>query len=219
MKRVVGVWVAVLLLWPNGAASAQTGTAPRGTGSATRGATPAQPGRGTAPTAAATPGRKSPGAGPVVVVDTVKGVFEFETYPNEAPKTVEHILGLVTKNFYNGQRIHRYDPGFVVQFGDPQTRDMTKRDDWGTRGSGNPVGVLEVSKKRTHVTGAVALAHRGGDPKGGDSQIYVTLTPRPELDGNYTVIGQVISGMDVVQKLRITDVIRRVTVRDEAQTK
>jgi cyclophilin family peptidyl-prolyl cis-trans isomerase len=153
------------------------------------------------------------------VVDTVKGVFEFETYPNEAPKSVEHILGLVKKNFYNGQRIHRVDPGFVVQFGDPQTRDMTKRDDWGTRSSGNPIGVLEVSKKRSHVAGAVALAHLDGDPKGGDSQIYITLSSRPELDGKYAVIGQVISGMDVVQKLRVTDVIRRVTVRDEAPTK
>src|SRR5262245_5432256 len=219
MKRVAGLCVAVLLLWPPGITIAQTGTASRGTGATTRGATPAQPGRGTAPATPATPGRKSPGAGAVVVVDTVKGVFEFETYPNEAPKSVEHILGLVKKNFYNGQRIHRVDPGFVVQFGDPQTRDMTKRDDWGTRASGNPIGVLEVSKKRTHMAGAVALAHLDGDFKGGDSQIYITLMARPELDGKYTVIGQVISGMDVVQKLRVTDVIRRVTVRDEAQTK
>jgi len=104
-----------------------------------------------------------------------------------------------------------------VQFGDPQTRDMTKRPDWGTRDSGDPIGALEVSKKRTHVTGAVAMAHREGDPKGSDSQMYVVLSPRPELNGKYTVFGQVISGMDVVQQLRIPDVIRRVTVRDEAK--
>ena len=54
-----------------------------------------------------------------------------ETYPNEAPKTVEHILTLVRRSFYNGQRVHRFVAGFVVQFGDPQTRDMTKRDLWG----------------------------------------------------------------------------------------
>src|SRR5262245_12623580 len=219
MNRVAGMMVAVLFVWASSEPAAQTTTAPRGTGSTARGTVPAQPGRGTAPATPATPGRKSPGAGPVVVVETVKGTFEFETYPNEAPKTVEHILALVRRNFYNGQRIHRVDPGFVVQFGDPQTRDMTKRDDWGTRASGNPIGVLEVSKKRTHVAGAVALAHLDGDFKGGDSQIYITLMARPELDGKYTVIGQVISGMDVVQKLRVTDVIRRVTVRDEAQTK
>jgi cyclophilin family peptidyl-prolyl cis-trans isomerase len=104
-----------------------------------------------------------------------------------------------------------------VQFGDPQSRDMTKRDDWGTGGSGTPIGVLEVSKKRTHVTGAVAMAHRSGEPKGSDSQMYVTLSPRHELDSDYTVFGQVISGMDVVMKLRVPDRIIRVTVRDEAK--
>jgi cyclophilin family peptidyl-prolyl cis-trans isomerase len=153
----------------------------------------------------------------VLVVETMKGTFEFETYPNEAPKTVEHILELVKRNFYNGQRIHRYEPGFVVQFGDPQSRDMTKREDWGTRDSGTPVGALEVSKKRTHMAGAVALAHRDGEPKSGDSQMYITLAARHELDSKYAVFGQVISGMDVVQKLRIPDRIIRVTVRDDAK--
>jgi cyclophilin family peptidyl-prolyl cis-trans isomerase len=214
MKLVVGSVIALLLIATDAAAQ----TAPRGASG--RGATPAQPGRGTAPTTPATPaaaGRTSPGAGPVLVVETMKGTFELETYPTEAPKTVAHILDLVKRNFYNGQRIHRYEPGFVVQFGDPQSRDMTKRDDWGTRDSGNPIGVLEVNKKRTHGIGAVALAHRDGDPKGGDSQIYITLAARHELDSKYAVFGQVISGMDVVQKLRIPDRIIRVTVRDEAK--
>jgi cyclophilin family peptidyl-prolyl cis-trans isomerase len=212
MKLVVGAVIALLLLATDTAA--QTGAA---RGASGRGATPAQPGRGTAPTTPATPGRKSPGAGPVLVVETMKGTFELETYPNEAPKTVEHILALVKRSFYNGQRIHRAEPGFVVQFGDPQSRDMTKREDWGTGGSDRSVGALEVSKKRTHVTGAVALAHRSGDPKGGDSQMYIMLSPHHELDSDYTVLGQVISGMDVVQKLRVPDRIIRVTVRDEAK--
>lgn len=214
MKRVAGVLAAVLLVW-SADSSAQTGAPARGTGTAPRGrATPATP---ATPARPATPGRTSPGAGPVIVVETVKGTFEFETYPNEAPKTVEHIVALVKRNFYNGLRVHRYEPGFVVQFGDPQTRDMTKQDDWGTRGSGDPIGALEVSKKRTHIVGAVALAHAGGDPKGGDSQMYILLSPHPELNSGYAVFGQIISGMDVVQKLRKTDVIRRVTVRDETK--
>jgi cyclophilin family peptidyl-prolyl cis-trans isomerase len=219
MNRVAGLVLGVLLLWPTSTTTAQTGTAPRGTGTPARGTAPAQPGRGTAPTTPAAPARKSPGAGPVIVVDTVKGVFEFETYPNEAPKTVEHILGLVKRNFYNGQRVHRVEPGFVVQFGDPQTRDMTKRDDWGSGGSGKPIGAAEVSKKRTHVVGAVAMAHLPGDPRGADSQMYITLSPQPQLNADYTVFGQVISGMDVVQKLRIADIIRRVTVKDETTSK
>jgi len=203
MKLVAGLIAGLALCFATDIAAQ---TAQRG-----RGATPATPAK------PATPGRTSPGAGPVLVVETVKGTFEIETYPNEAPKTVEHVLALVKRNFYNGLRVHRMEPKFVVQFGDPQTRDMTKRPDWGTRDSGDPIGALEVSKKRTHVTGAVAMAHREGDPKGSDSQMYVVLSPRPELNGKYTVFGQVISGMDVVQQLRIPDVIRRVTARDEAK--
>ena len=75
-----------------------------------------------------------PGAGPVIVVDTDKGVFEFETYPKEAPKTVEHIVALVKRNFYNGQRMHRVVAGFVVQWGDPNSRDVTKQSHLGQDG-------------------------------------------------------------------------------------
>ncbi len=157
-------------------------------------------------------GQKSAGAGPVLLVETVKGMIEIETYPGEAPKTVEHILALVKRNFYNGHRVHRVVKGFVVQFGDPQTRDMTKRDRWGSLGSGRPVGVAEISPKRRHRLGAVALANLN-DPRTGDSQMYITLTPQPSLDGKFTVFGQVISGMDVAQKLAINDVIRRITVK------
>ncbi len=167
-----------------------------------------------APAAAA---KTSPGAGPVIVFETVKGTFEVETYPNEAPKSVEHILTLVKRRFYNGLRIHRLEPGFVVQFGDPQTRDMTKRDMWGRRSSGRAIGAGEISPKRPHRLGSVALAH-GGDPRDADSQIYITLAGMESpsvrgIQGDYTVIGQVISGMDVVRKLQVTDVIRRATVR------
>jgi cyclophilin family peptidyl-prolyl cis-trans isomerase len=168
-------------------------------------------GRGAAPPAAAP--RRSPGAGPLIVFETVKGSFTMETYPNEAPKTVEHVLALVRRNFYNGLRVHRVVPGFVVQFGDPLTRDVTKKDRWGTGGSNRAVGVAEMNPKRTHVLGAVAAAH-AGDPRGADSQIYVTLAPVHRLDGDYTVLGQVISGMDVVQKLQVNDVIRRATVKE-----
>jgi cyclophilin family peptidyl-prolyl cis-trans isomerase len=165
------------------------------------------------PAAPAAP-KKSPGAGPLVVVETVKGSFTFETYPNEAPKSVEHVLALVKRNFYNGHRVHRQVPGFVMQFGDPFSRDMSKKDLWGTGGSFNIVGVGEPNPKRTHVTGAVAMAYPGKDPRQADSQIYVALAPLHRLDGDYTVIGQVIAGMDVVQKLAVPDVIRRVTVKE-----
>lgn len=164
------------------------------------------------PRPAAAPAKTSPGAGPVIVVETEKGTFEFETYPNEAPKTVAHIIALINKRFYNGQRFHRVIPGFVAQWGEPLTRDMTKEKSWGGGGSGKPVGVGEFSKLRTHVRGAVGLAHPGNAGEG-DSQIYVTLSNQPSLNMKYTVFGKVISGMEVVDKIRQPDRIVRVTVR------
>ena len=154
---------------------------------------------------------------PVVVFDTSKGSFEVELYPGEAPKSVEHILTLVRRNFYNGLRIHRFEPGFVVQFGDPLTRDMTKKDRWGSGGSDRAIGVAEMSPKRTHKLGAVALAHAGDPATTADSQLYICVNPDPGrysyMNGKYAVIGQVISGMPVVQQLRALDVIKRVSVK------
>jgi len=170
--------------------------------------------RGTGPATAArpAPAAKPAASGPILVIDTAKGSIEIQMYPAEAPKTIEHITALAKRNFYNGQRVHRVEPGFVVQFGDPQTRDMTKRDRWGTGGSGKPIGAGEPSPKHKHVTGAVAMAHPG-DPKLADSQMYIMLGPAARLDGGYTVFGDVISGMDVVRKLAVPDVIKRISVK------
>jgi peptidyl-prolyl cis-trans isomerase B (cyclophilin B) len=173
-------------------------------------ATPQAPARKPAPQSA--PVQPTPGAGPVIVVETAKGVFEFETYPNEAPRTVEHILALVKRNFYNGLRFHRVEPGFVIQVGDPSSRDYTKKHLWGTGGSGKPVGLSELSRKRLHVKGAVAMAH-SGNPAQADAQWYVTLNAVHRLDGKYVVFGRVISGMDVATQIRVGDVIRKMSVK------
>ena len=160
----------------------------------------------------------TPGAGPIVVVETSRGMFEFETYPDDAPKTVAHFLALAKKGFYNGQRFHRVVPGFVIQVGDPQTRDMTKRDMWGrgdAAGSGRPVGAAEFSKKHLHTRGAVAMAH-AGDAARADSQFYVTLATVPRLDGKYAVFGHVIGGADVPAQIQVGDVLKRVFVKDAA---
>ena len=173
----------------------------------------AKPAPSTAKPAAATAANAS-GEAPVIVVETERGIFEFETYPKEAPKTVAHIVALVKRNFYNGQRIHRVEPGFVIQFGDPNTRDFRLKADWGRGSSGKPIGVLETSPLRPHKVGAVAMA-RGPDPGSSDSQMYVVLgTERTSrLDGAYTVFGQVISGMSVVNATKINDAIKRVTIK------
>lgn len=152
-------------------------------------------------------------AGPVIVLDTVKGAIEIETYPKEAPKTVARILELVKKNFYNGMRFHRVETNFLVQIGDPVSRDMSRQAWWGRNpGTGKPIGVAEISKTRRHVAGAVGMAH-AGDPALADTQFYMLLRAAPELDGKYTVFGRVTSGFDVVQKLRRADILKRASLK------
>jgi hypothetical protein len=110
-------------------------------------------------------------AAPVIVVDTSKGTFEFETYPADAPKTVAHVVALVKGGFYDGQRVHRALPGFLVQWGDPRSRDTAREHDWG-RGpeasSGTAIGVPEISRKHLHGAGRAGrqsdLRHAGGSP-------------------------------------------------------
>jgi cyclophilin family peptidyl-prolyl cis-trans isomerase len=152
---------------------------------------------------------------PVIVVETAKGTFEIETYPSDAPKTVAHVVGLVQRGFYDGQRVHRAVPGFVAQWGDPRSHDIAQETEWGrgaAASSGSPLGVAEMNRKRTHTRGAVAMAHQG-DPARADSQIFVTLADRPDLNGRYVVFGQVVSGDDVPARLERGDLIRRMYIK------
>jgi peptidyl-prolyl cis-trans isomerase B (cyclophilin B) len=164
---------------------------------------------------AAKPTASAP-ARPVIVLETSKGTAEIELYPDQAPKTVERVLTLVRKYFYNGQRVHRVEPGSLVQFGDKRTRDMTLRAEWGTGGlggSGKPIGAAEFSKTLRHVRGVVGMAH-AGDPKLADSQVFINLRPHPEFNGKYTAFGRVISGMDVLTALKVEDRIVKVSVKE-----
>jgi cyclophilin family peptidyl-prolyl cis-trans isomerase len=164
---------------------------------------------------AASPVAQDEATGPVLVVETTRGTFTITTYPEEAPLTVAHIVKLAGEGFYDGQRVHRVVSGVLVQFGDPRTRDESLRDVWGLgpgASSGEPIGAAEITKTLKNQRGAVGIAHPG-DPALGDSQIYVTLSDRPELDGRYTVFGRVSSGADVPASLQVGDVIRRVSVR------
>jgi cyclophilin family peptidyl-prolyl cis-trans isomerase len=155
----------------------------------------------------------SAGAGPIIVLETSKGTIEFETYPEEAPKTVARIVELVKKRFYNGQRFHRAEPKFVIQIGDPQSRDMSKQDWWGRSGYGKPIGVAEITKKRRHLRGAVAMAHTG-DPRMADSQFYITLRAAPELDPKHTVFGRVITGLGVIDRIVKGDMLKKASVKE-----
>lgn len=156
----------------------------------------------------------SPGAGPIVILESAQGTIEVETYPEEAPKTVARFIELVKKNFYNGLRFHRAEPKFVVQIGDPQTRNMQLQEWWGRSGFGKPIGAAEITRKRRHLRGAVAMAYAGPDPRAADSQFYITLRNAPELDAKYTVFGRVISGMAVADRIQRGDVLKRASVKE-----
>jgi len=154
-----------------------------------------------------------PQAGPVVVIETNKGVITLETYPGEAPKTVENFLKLVKSAFYNRQHFHRVEPGMVVQVGDPRSKDLNNKDSWGRNGNGQPIGVAEISKKLKHKRGAVGMAN-AGDPAKADSQFYIAIGKKGKIqDGKYALFAQVISGMEVVDKLEVGDTIKRMYVK------
>ncbi len=136
-----------------------------------------------------------------VVINTNKGIIKYKLYPKDAPNTVNRIVELINKGFYNGLVFHRVVPGFVVQGGDPQGN--------GTGGSGQRIRA-EFNSRR-HVEGTVAMA-RATDPDSADSQFYITLSPQPQLDRSYTVFGQVIEGMDVVRNLQLGDKMVSVTI-------
>lgn len=158
--------------------------------------------------------RGAPG-NPVIAIETVKGTIEIELFAKDAPKTVARLLTLVRQNFYRGQRFHRVEPNFLIQVGDPGTRDFTKRARWGSGGSGQQLGVAEIAKTRRHVRGAVGMAH-AGDPKRADSQFYILRGARPALDGKYAIVGRVIAGMEIVDRTELNDMIRRAYVKAEA---
>ena len=152
-------------------------------------------------------------AAPVIVCETLNGTFQIQTFAADAPKSVDHIVKLVQQGFYRGLRFHRVEKG-LVQIGDPQTRNVELKNLWGTESSGTPIGVAEISHKHSHVRGAVGLAHPDpGSAKLADSQFYIMKIANPALDANFVVIGQVTTGMDVVDKLEVGDVLRNATIK------
>jgi cyclophilin family peptidyl-prolyl cis-trans isomerase len=136
-----------------------------------------------------------------VTIRTNKGVIKFRFYSEDAPKTTRRIAELISKKFYDGLIFHRVVPGFVIQGGDPNGT--------GTGGSGTKLRA-EFNKRR-HLLGTVAMA-RAMDPDSADSQFYICLAPQPSLDGQYTVFGQVIEGIEVVQAIEQGDRMVSVSV-------
>jgi peptidyl-prolyl cis-trans isomerase B (cyclophilin B) len=147
------------------------------------------------------------------IIETSKGNITIELYEDKAPITAANFIDLVERGFYNGLKFHRYEPGFVIQGGDP-------RGD-GTGGFSDPQTgrerriKLEVSPELKHgAAGAVAMA-RSQDPNSASCQFYITLGPAAFLDMNYAVFGRVLDGMDAVKQIRAGEVMTSVKM-DEA---
>ena len=140
------------------------------------------------------------------VIETEKGTIKFVLYERGAPITTSNFIELAERGFYDGLTFHRVEPNFVIQGGDPSGN--------GTGGSEKRIK-LEVSQTLKHGdAGAVAMA-RSQQPDSASSQFYITLGPAPFLDGNYAVFGRVVSGLDVVRKIRVGDKMTSVRIVSE----
>ena len=133
----------------------------------------------------------------VAVMETSKGRMVIEFWPNEAPKTVANFKKLARSGFYNGTGFHRIISGFMIQGGDPKSKNP-KAPDIGTGGPGWTVPAEFNDHK--HVKGVLSMA-RGGDPNSAGSQFFIMHGTTPSLDHQYTAFGHVIEGMDVVDKI------------------
>ena len=137
-----------------------------------------------------------------VYIDTDKGSIEVELAIIDAPLTVENFITLAKKGFFNGLSVHRVVPNFVVQDGDP-------RGD----GEGGPgYTIRDELNERPYLRGTLGMALDW--PDSGGSQWFITHSPQPHLDAKYTVFGRVVNGMEIVDQIQQSDVIRRVRIWD-----
>jgi len=148
--------------------------------------------------------------GQYATIQTEHGNIVIELYPKLAPQSVENFDKLVKKGFYDGLTFHRVEPRFVVQGGDP--------DGTGAGGPGYDIPG-ELSQTEKHLRGTVAMARKGDEAnpqrRSSGSQFYICLEPAPFLDKKYTIFGGVVSGMEVVDKIRRGDQIKKITLSDK----
>jgi peptidyl-prolyl cis-trans isomerase B (cyclophilin B) len=139
----------------------------------------------------------------VAVIKTVAGDMVIEFWPDVAPKTVENFKTLAKKGFYDGTAFHRIIKGFMVQGGDPLTKDDTKQNRWGT---GDPGYKIKAEfNERSHKRGVISMA-RSQDPDSAGSQFFICHGDPSFLDRQYTAFGKLIQGDDVLEKLATTKV-------------
>ncbi|HEX5631923.1 MAG TPA: peptidylprolyl isomerase [Gemmatimonadales bacterium] len=140
---------------------------------------------------------------------TSKGTIVAELFDQETPDTVANFEKLANDEFYDGTRFHRVIPNFVIQGGDPISKDPSDPR-VGTGGPGYKIKCETHKNVHKHVAGTLSMAHAGKDT--GGSQFFIAHSPQPHLDGKHTVFGQVTSGMDVVNAIRQGDEVTSIRV-------
>ena len=136
--------------------------------------------------------------GPKAIIKTKFGDIEIKLFPDKAPKHVENFVKLAKSGFYNGTIFHRVIPGFMIQGGDPNTKDLNKKELYGMGGPGH--SVKAEFNNTPHKRGIVSMA-RSNDPDSAGSQFFIVVEDSPFLDGKYTVFGQVVKGMGFADKI------------------
>lgn len=162
----------------------------------------------------------------LAVFDTSKGVIRVRLDGEGAPVHVANFCELAESGFYDDLKFHRFVPGFVIQGGCPNTREMTPFEvasgavgPDGRPGTGGPGYRIKEeftsNPRNSHDDGALAMA-RSSDPNSAGSQFYFCLGPQHLLDRDYTVFGQTVEGMDVISQLRAGDVINSIRIEHVA---
>lgn len=131
------------------------------------------------------------------IIETEHGKIVFNLLPDIAPETVRNFKELAQSGFYNGTLFHRVIPGFMIQGGDPNSKQPDKSK-WGLGGPG--YNIKAEFNSRSHLRGIVSMA-RATDPDSAGSQFFIVTTDSTFLDGQYTVFGEVIEGMEVADKI------------------
>ena len=150
----------------------------------------------------------SPDTNDVAVLETSDGEMVVEFWPDVAPNTVENFKKLARSGFYDGTAFHRIIKGFMIQGGDPNTKDPAKENEYGLGGPGYTIKAEFNS--RQHETGVISMARRP-DPDSAGSQFFICDAPADNqgmqyLDGKYTAFGKLIKGEDVLEKIAGTPV-------------
>ena len=133
-----------------------------------------------------------------VNIETNHGNISFNLLPDLAPEHVRNFVKLANDGFYDGTLFHRVIPGFMIQGGDPNTKDPNMKSQWGMGGPG--FNVKAEFSSRSHLRGIVSMA-RATDPNSAGSQFFIMHANNTGLDHQYSVFGEVTEGMDTVDKI------------------